>query len=43
MTRVLDERPHVDLVERRVLRVEPAAELADVDAIRATRPVRQRG
>ncbi len=40
--RVLGEDADVDVVERRPARVEPAAELVDVDPVRATCPVRER-
>jgi hypothetical protein len=42
MRDVVDERPHVDVVEIGPPRVEPAAELADVDAVRATGAVGER-
>jgi hypothetical protein len=43
MADIRDERPHVDVVERRALVVEPAAELVHVEPVRAACPVRQRG
>src|SRR4030088_2536664 len=39
---VFDERAHVDVVERRSLRLEPPAELRHVDAVRAAGASRKR-
>jgi hypothetical protein len=42
MRDVVDECPNIDVFEARAALVEPAAELADVDAVRAAGPVGER-
>ena len=42
MRDVVDERPNIGVFEARAALIEPAAELADIDAVRAARAVGER-